>query len=122
MSDTLVGTPVAACMVVEPTRSTAKKMAVRIVARGWKLADEGHGHAVEAVAVDEVELGAQQVGAAAQARDGTGDDEAHQYIPLDDKAVELRRRHVQSHRPEPKALGGVEQEVVDQTAPPPAPG
>ena len=34
MSDTLVGTPVAACMVVEPTRRAAKKMATTMVARG----------------------------------------------------------------------------------------
>ena len=38
MSETLVGTPVAACMVVEPTRSAAKKMATRMVARGWSCA------------------------------------------------------------------------------------
>ena len=35
MSDTLVGTPVAACMVVEPTRNAAKKMVTTMVARGW---------------------------------------------------------------------------------------
>ena len=35
MSETLVGTPVAACMVVEPTRRAAKKMATTTVAMGW---------------------------------------------------------------------------------------
>jgi len=34
MSDTLVGTPVAACMVVEPTRSAAKNSATITVAMG----------------------------------------------------------------------------------------
>ena len=34
ISDTLVGTPVAACIVVEPTRRTAKNSATTIVAIG----------------------------------------------------------------------------------------
>ena len=38
ISDTLVGTPVAACMVVDPTRKAAKKMATRMVARGCSWA------------------------------------------------------------------------------------
>ena len=38
ISETLVGTPVAACMVVEPTRSAAKKIATRIAASGWSWA------------------------------------------------------------------------------------
>ena len=39
ISETLVGTPVAACIVVEPTRSTAKNNATTIVAMGcsWPI-------------------------------------------------------------------------------------
>ena len=39
ISDTLVGTPVAACIVVEPTRRTAKNSATTIVAIGcsWPI-------------------------------------------------------------------------------------
>ena len=83
-----------------------------------QLTDQGHGHAVESVAVaeavDEPELGPQQLGAAAQAGDGAGDDKAHQDVLLHREAVELRRRHVQAHGPQLEALGGVEQEIVHQ--------
>ena len=83
-----------------------------------ELTDEGHGHAVEAVAsgeaVDEPVLGAQQLRAAAQAGDDAGDHEADQNVALDSEAIELGRRHVQPHRPELEALGGVEQEIVDE--------
>ena len=83
-----------------------------------ELADERHGDAVEAIAVaevvDETVLGAQELGAAAETGDDAGDHEAHEDVALDGEAVELRGRHVETHRPELEALGGVEQEIVDE--------
>ena len=85
-----------------------------------ELSDERHGHAVEAVAgteaVDQAELGAQQLRAAADARDDAGDDEAEEDEPLHREAVEFGGRHVEAHGPKLEAHGGVEQEVVDQKA------
>jgi len=83
-----------------------------------QLGDQGHSHPVEAIAgskaVDQPVLGAQQLCAASQACDDPRHHEAKEDILFHRKAVELCRSHIQAHRPELEALGGVEQEVVHQ--------
>ena len=81
-----------------------------------QLANECHGHTVEAVAcaeaVDKTELGTQQLRAAAQSGDGAGDDEAGQDIALDGDTVKAAGGHVVAHRPQLETAAGPEQHVV----------
>jgi len=85
-----------------------------------QLADESHGHAVEAVAraeaVDEPELRAEELCRAAEARDRAGDDEACEDVPLDREAVETAGRHVVADGAQLKAVRGPEQIVVEDQA------
>ena len=85
-----------------------------------QLADQRHGHAVEAVAcaeaVDQPELGAQQLRAAAQSGDRAGDDEAGEDVALDGDAVEAAGGHVVAHGPQLEAAAGPEQHVIHEQA------
>ena len=81
-----------------------------------QLADQCHSHTVKTVArpeaVDQPELGTQQLCAAAQAGNGPGDNEAGQHAALHMDTIKAAGGHVIAHRPQLEAAAGPEQHIV----------
>ena len=81
-----------------------------------KLADERHRHAVKTVtcaeAVNETELRAEQLRAAAKSGNRAGDDEAGEHAALHANPVETAGRHVIADRTQAEACTGPEERVV----------
>ena len=87
---------------------------------GVQLADQCHSHTVKTVArpeaVDQPELGTQQLCAAAQAGNGPGDNEAGQHTALHMDTIKAAGGHVIAHRPQLEAAAGPEQYVIQHQA------
>ena len=82
-----------------------------------QLPDERHRNAVEAVAsaeaVDESELRAEKLRAAAETRNRAGDNEARQHVPPDGNAVEAAGCHVIANRAQPETRVCPEEHIVE---------